>query len=242
LYGYYQTYQWINLTSPPFNFVGADELHLSFHHWYWTEAYSDGGQVQVSRGDGNWHPVTPVGGYDDENIPTLGPGYTGDSDGWQDAVLDISEHICGSVQVRFRFVSDNSGVGPGWYIDDVALDDGTAGAATVDLFPETPDSVPGGPDRGSPRLLLRGAAPNPSAATTLIAWQLPRSAAGELSVWDAQGRRVCTLQRGTLPSGRQVSSWDGRDAEGRRAPAGIYYARLRADGLGEASRPLIRVR
>lgn len=242
LIGYYHTYQWINLTSPPFDYAGADDLQLSFHHWYWTEAYHDGGQVQVNRGDGDWHVVTPIGGYDYETIPTLGPGYTGDSGGWQDAVFDISEHIGGALQVRFRFVSDNSGIGPGWYIDDVALDDGSAGAATVDLLPDESGNAAWGSDPGGPRLLLRGAAPNPSVGATRIAWQLPRSARGELRVCDAQGRCVRTLQSGVLPAGRQVSQWDGRDADGRVAPAGIYYAQLRVDGLGEASRPLIRVR
>ncbi|MBD3235598.1 MAG: hypothetical protein GF330_02710, partial [Candidatus Eisenbacteria bacterium] len=238
LSGYYQTYQWINLTSPPFDFSGADSLHLSFHHWYWTEAYQDGGQVQISRGDGNWHTVTPIGGYDHETIPTLGPGYTGDSEGWQDAVCDISEHICGAVQVRFRFVSDNAGVGPGWYVDDVALDDGTAGAATVDLRPEGGGAV----DRAETRLLLLGPAPNPSTGGARIAWQLPHETRGELSIWDAQGRHVRTLLRGALPAGPGAVRWDGRDEAGRRMPAGLYHARLRAEGLGEASRPLIHVR
>jgi hypothetical protein len=36
-------------------------------------------------------------------------------------------------------------------------------------------------------------------------------------------------------------TWDGRAADGRAAPAGIYFVRLRTDA-GEWRRPLVRVR
>ena len=48
----------------------------------------------------------------------------------------------------------------------------------------------------------------------------------ELSVFDLAGRRIATLARGPLPAGSHNARWDGSDAQGVRAPSGVYFARL----------------
>jgi flagellar hook assembly protein FlgD len=57
-------------------------------------------------------------------------------------------------------------------------------------------------------------------------------AAGEVSVevLDVSGRRVCTLHQGAARAGELPLVWDGRDAGGREAPAGLYFARAAAAG------------
>lgn len=51
-----------------------------------------------------------------------------------------------------------------------------------------------------------------------------------VEVFDAGGRRVRTLLRDHVPTGMQTMRWDGRDAQGRPAPAGVYLARCSVGG------------
>jgi len=51
---------------------------------------------------------------------------------------------------------------------------------------------------------------------------------------------VRTLFEGVAAAGRSSVTWDGRDAFGRRAPAGAYFARLTALGE-ERTEKLVRL-
>jgi subtilisin family serine protease/chitodextrinase len=67
----------------------------------------------------------------------------------------------------------------------------------------------------------------PSRGTTEFYWQASPDGAGSrqsIHIFDVNGRRVQVLEVGTAVGGRMT--WDGRDAEGRSVPAGVYYARL----------------
>ncbi len=71
--------------------------------------------------------------------------------------------------------------------------------------------------------------PNPFNPTTTIAYELPAPATVTLAVYDAAGRRVRTLVAGEfVAAGHHEVAWDGRDAGGRLAAAGVYLCRLRA--------------
>lgn len=83
---------------------------------------------------------------------------------------------------------------------------------------------------------LRGATPNPARTLTHIAFDLPTQAAVSLQVFDVSGRVVRTLARSGMPAGTHVVAWDGRDANGHRAPAGVYLYRLRAAGFESTGR------
>jgi hypothetical protein len=73
-------------------------------------------------------------------------------------------------------------------------------------------------------LALAGA--NPARDAARFTCTLPRAGAIELSLVDARGRAVRTLASGSYAAGRHAFAWDGRDSEGRRAAAGIYFARV----------------
>jgi hypothetical protein len=67
----------------------------------------------------------------------------------------------------------------------------------------------------------------PSRGTALFYWQGDPAGVGgrqSIQLFDVAGRRVRALDVGTGPGGK--IQWDGRDAEGRSVPAGLYYARL----------------
>ncbi len=80
-------------------------------------------------------------------------------------------------------------------------------------------------------LRIAGVWPNPARGAVRVDCVLPRPGLADLSVFDAQGRRVASLLRGTFEAGPRSVAWDGRDATGRRAAAGLYFVRLQtADG------------
>jgi hypothetical protein len=54
------------------------------------------------------------------------------------------------------------------------------------------------------------------------------AAPAQVGVYDVAGRRLVTLANGVMPAGSQELRWDGRDAQGARVPAGIYFVRLLA--------------
>jgi hypothetical protein len=78
--------------------------------------------------------------------------------------------------------------------------------------------------------------PNPAPGPCALAFTLAEPAAVTLVVYDAGGRRVRVLESGALPAGKRTTRWDGRDAAGRAAPNGVYFARLHAGGRVEARR------
>ncbi len=83
-------------------------------------------------------------------------------------------------------------------------------------------------------------APNPARGATLLRFTTPRGAA-RLVLLDVAGRRVRTLVDGALAAGAHELAWDGRDEGGAPAPAGLYWARLEANGE-RATRRLVRVK
>jgi flagellar hook assembly protein FlgD len=72
--------------------------------------------------------------------------------------------------------------------------------------------------------------PNPFNPQTVLVYELPQSGAVRLEVFDLRGRLVRTLVDGALAAGRYEVLWDGRNAQGREQPSGVYLSRLRADG------------
>jgi len=76
-------------------------------------------------------------------------------------------------------------------------------------------------------LSLTGPAPNPARGRTVFVLALPQAADVELSVLDVQGREVWREPARRLEPGRWPLAWDGVTTRGT-APAGVYFARVRA--------------
>jgi hypothetical protein len=95
-------------------------------------------------------------------------------------------------------------------------------AGTVDVTPVTP-----------PAIAFAPAAPNPARAGTglTLRFTLSQPARTNLALYDATGRRVRRLLASDArPEGPQAITWDGRDDSGNQVRAGIYFARLEAEG------------
>jgi hypothetical protein len=80
--------------------------------------------------------------------------------------------------------------------------------------------------------------PNPVVSGTEIAYEVASGVRVNLEVFDALGRLVCVLEDERKVPGSHVSHWDGRNAEGERVGAGVYFYRIKA-GEFAATRKMI---
>ncbi len=75
--------------------------------------------------------------------------------------------------------------------------------------------------------LSLSASPNPSSGSgPELRFAMARAGSAQLSIYDTAGRRVRVLADAWLEAGEHEARWDGRDARGFPAPAGLYFARL----------------
>lgn len=207
----------------------CDRISLEFWHWidaeesgaYIGRAY-DGGLIEMSLDGGAWEQITPIGGYSHTiragsipgPFPEETPVFSGSHD-WEPVGFEIAIADPTTVQFRFRFGSDGADAHLGWFIDDVI----------VQSWPSV-SSAPDQPSVATSRLQLSANHPNPFVATTRFAFQLPHRTEARVMVLNAEGRMVQTLLDGEMPSGEYALSWDGRDREGHRVGAGIYFYQL----------------
>jgi len=83
--------------------------------------------------------------------------------------------------------------------------------------------------QGGGGLVIESNTPNPFNPSTTINLSLERDQQVRLEIFDVRGRSVRTLHDGTLGTGRHELRWDGRDAGGRLAASGVYFARARSE-------------
>jgi hypothetical protein len=114
----------------------------------------------------------------------------------------------------------------GWYAAAAAIGN-TSGVGTG-------ETLDGG-------LTISAIAPNPTAGSTIIHFQLPSAGSLRLELYDPQGRFVATLADERVQAGVHAIAWNGRDRNGEALPAGVYLVLLRTDD-GIRSRTLTLVR
>jgi len=83
----------------------------------------------------------------------------------------------------------------------------------------------------SPRLFQNR--PNPCREFTIINYQLPDQMETTLQIYDPAGRLIRSLVDEIKEAGCYQATWDGKDDEGRRVPAGVYFCTLTTGGLSE---------
>jgi len=91
------------------------------------------------------------------------------------------------------------------------------------------DDVP-----GADRLLP--VRPNPVAGRAALQFDLARSGAVALDLYDLRGRRVRSFVREALEPGRYHYDWNGADDHGAPLPAGVYLLRYSAPGYRATQR------
>jgi hypothetical protein len=157
----------------------------------------------------------------------------------------------GLTQIRLSFPTASADT----VADYVLFQDGDAGPPPTTGLPSVADVVGtaapfldvtytvttavGEPGRviSGPRLYPN--APNPFSPATRLRFYLPEAGAATVRVYDVAGREVATLVDGPLAEGDHEVVWDGRDGAGRRLAAGMYLARLDAEGVTRAVRMVL---
>lgn len=69
------------------------------------------------------------------------------------------------------------------------------------------------------------------AASAAIRFRLERASEVSVTVYDVRGRGVATLARGPHAAGDHELRWDGRNSDGSRLSAGIYFVKLEAPAV-----------
>ena len=81
--------------------------------------------------------------------------------------------------------------------------------------------------------------PNPFNPATIIPYQLAATAQVRLEVFNTLGQRMALLVEGEQGAGTYQARWDGTDAAGRAAAAGLYLYRLTVDGVSQTGRMVL---
>jgi len=164
-----------------------------------------------------------------ENLPADGVGSC--ADWWQfDGNVVADPYFC-NVELGDYTLAENS----------PAL---THPAGPLGAFP-TPGcgetvSTPGDPSSPT-AFAMHSARPNPFRSATVIAFEIPSSAAVELTIFDVSGRRVRELVTQVYGPGRHLVPWDGADQTGCSVPSGIYFVRMTAGDFSSSQR-LVAIR
>ncbi len=120
--------QYLSLKQPVV-LSGANPA-LSFWHDYTTEESSDGGVLEISVGGGDWEDLGTriiVNGYDGTlnnsatNPIANRPAFHGDSRGWIQTLVDLTEFAGSEVNFRWRFGCDGNTGNIGWFVDEVRV-------------------------------------------------------------------------------------------------------------------------
>jgi len=88
---------------------------------------------------------------------------------------------------------------------------------------------------------LSSPSPNPTRGAAAFTLELSARGRTEVAVFDAMGRRVNTVVRGTLDQGRHSLAWNGRDERGRPAAAGAYYVRASHESRAVHMKRLVKI-
>ncbi len=77
--------------------------------------------------------------------------------------------------------------------------------------------------------------PNPFRETTIIGYQLHKSASVKISVFNISGKPVSILKDENMSPGFYRTIWNGTEQNGKKAPAGLYFYRIEATGADSQS-------
>jgi hypothetical protein len=99
-------------------------LTLKYFTWYDLEKDYDYLYVEASKDGAQWQILKTPSGRDRAEDPSgnaYGWGYTGQSDGWIEESLDLSQFAGKKVQIRFEYVTDGAVNGEGLLLDDIRI-------------------------------------------------------------------------------------------------------------------------
>jgi hypothetical protein len=179
-------------------FVVTPDSSLTFWHQYATEVDYDYMYCEVDNNLGWWQ--------------ILGI-YNGSQAAWTQVTRSLAAFSGQTVRLRFRFLSDQSVNGEGWYVDDV----------NVPLFGIEENT-------GQAKTAALRISPNPFRTNATMSLGFATDLGGvkgmELKIYDATGRMIKDLSLPTACFLPPTVVWDGTDMRGKAVPAGVYFVKL----------------
>ena len=107
-----------------FDFTGVSgPINMSFAMWHDLETDYDYVYLETSTDGETWEILTtPSGTGEDPSGNSYGWGYNGQTNGWVNEEVDLSQFAGQTVQLRFEYVTDAALNGEGFLLDDVRID------------------------------------------------------------------------------------------------------------------------
>ena len=98
-------------------------ITMAFALWHDLEKDYDYAYLEASTDGKTWEILnTPSGTADDPTGQSYGWAYNGQTNGWIDEQIDLSQFAGQKVQIRFEYVTDAALNGEGLLVDDVRID------------------------------------------------------------------------------------------------------------------------
>lgn len=97
-------------------------IELTYRTWYDIEADYDYLYLLASTDAQNWQIlITPSGTAEDPSGNSYGWAYNGQSNGWLEERVDLSQFAGQRVWLRFEYITDAAVNGEGFLLDDIAI-------------------------------------------------------------------------------------------------------------------------
>ena len=215
------------LYSPLFLVDSGLNYEMNFWHWFRTEKYHDGGNVEYTFDNGNtWQPFGfAVPGKDNwyntpfvTSLDIIRSGWTDTSDNWINAnqVLTFLDDV--KVVFRFRFGADYSLENAGWAIDDFCFKQTTDKAQAIISEEEFIYDIP-------QQVVIGELSPNPSQSWAELAFRLPSRKDVNVTVYNIVGQLIESrsedFSEGVHQMKFNTSDWNN----------GVYLVNFEIDGV-----------
>jgi hypothetical protein len=198
-----------NLVSQ--DFIAGENSRLSFWFWYDFTTYGTDGAyvIVITNGVADTLDFIGSGGALGE------PGALNIVSGWTEWDRLLAGVAPGdTVTIEFGFISDNTDVAEGIYIDDISFSSKTPVATGIDQLP------------GQAADVAFKTFPNPARGSLTISFAGRAEQAEQFAVdiYTVEGRLVRSVNKAR---NAHAVAWDLRDRDGRRVAPGIYLAKTR---------------
>jgi extracellular elastinolytic metalloproteinase len=249
----------IALTKQTEILVDGNNPVLRFWTQFQTQAGSDAGFLEFQKaGETTWQRISTeetfrggyTGGikYSTFAIPFLS-GFSGTANTWRQCYADLSQFAGETIKIRFRFGTDQSIGGVGWYVDEVEMIDminfDTEACLTSAQGDQACDRAP---QRGvilnpgekvstdEPTVLTSSlyVHPNPASNILYVTSTQPIKGQSRLSLISADGRVVRTQEVG------QINAYQPLQLQVQDIPAGMYIVRVASENTISVARVVIR--
>lgn len=213
------------LYTPIFLVDSGRTYEMDFYHWFRTEQYHDGGNVEFTEDGGQtWWPIGwAVKGkpwYNTAFVTALDqirPGWTDTTAGWENANLTMKFENPTKLIFRFRFGSDQDIENYGWAIDNFCYRKADTLGAQVQIGQEEHEWMPEEAVVGLPT-------PNPANHQTELSILYPTPTDMSVRVYDMLGQLV---EERDAHAGQGVTTLQFNTSSWR---PGMYFINLEHEG------------